>query len=62
MPTTSNKPLPEQRLPDMRKCTLAPILADPDNVDAAAIKLESLRQQRQPSIEIILDDPMIRHL
>ena len=60
MPTTSNKPLPEQRPPGMRKRTLAPILADPDNVDAAAIKrrkLESLRQQRQPSIEIILDDP-----
>ena len=61
MPPTSSKPLAEQRPPGIRKRTLAPILADPDNVDAAAIKrrkLEAiLRQQRQPSVETILNDP-----
>jgi len=61
MPPTSTKPLAEQRPPGIRKRTLAPILADPDNVDAAAVKrrkLEAvLRQQRQPSVETVLDDP-----
>src|SRR5271168_639442 len=61
MPPTSSKPVVEQRPPGIRKCTLAPILADPDNVDAAAIKhrkLEAiLRQQCQPSVETILNNP-----
>ena len=61
MPPTSSKPLVEQRPPGIRKRTLAPILADPNNVDAAAIKrrkLEAiLRQQRQPSVETILNNP-----
>src|SRR5271168_189305 len=61
MPPTSSKPVVEQRPPGIRKRTLAPILADPDNVDAAAIKcckLEAiLRQQRQPSVETILNNP-----
>ena len=61
MPPTSSKPLAEQRPPGIRKRTLAPILADPDNVDVAAIKrrkLEAiLHQQRQPSVETILNDP-----
>ena len=59
MPPTT-KPQPEQRPLGIRKRTLAPILADPDNVDAAAIKrrkLEAdLRKQRQPSVESIIDD------
>src|ERR1700678_3162244 len=61
MPPTSGKPLVEQRPPGICKHTLAPILADPNNVDAAAIKrrkLEAiLRQQRQPSVETILNNP-----
>lgn len=61
MPPTSSKPLVEQRPPGIRKRTLAPTLADPDNVDAAAIKrrkLEAaLRQQRQPSVETVPNDP-----
>jgi hypothetical protein len=66
MPPTSSKPLPEERPPGIRKRNLAPILADPNNVDAAAIKRRKLdailRQQCQPSIEIILDDPITHHL
>ena len=54
------KALPELRLPGIRKRTIAPSLADPDNVDAAAIKrrkLEAdLRQQRQPSVETVPND------
>ena len=60
MPPTASKPLAEQRPHSICKCTLAPSLANPDNVDAAAIKhhkLEAvLRQQRQPSVEVILND------
>ena len=54
------KALPELRLPGIRKRTIAPSLADPNNVDAVAIKhrkLEAdLRQQRQPSVETVPND------
>ena len=60
MPPTASKPLAEQRPHSICKCTLAPSLANPDNVDAAAIKhckLEAaLHQQCQPSVEVILND------
>ena len=60
MPPTASKPLAEQQPHDIRKRTLAPSLANPDNVDAAAIKhreLEAvLRQQCQPSVEVILNN------
>ena len=60
LPTLS-KPLVEQQPPGICKCTLAPILADPDNADAAAIKHHKLKavlcQQCQTSVETILDDP-----
>ena len=57
---SSSKQLAEQWPHGICKCTLAPSLANPDNVDAAAIKhrkLEAvLRQQHQPSVEVILND------
>ena len=38
MPPTASKPLAEQRPHGICKRTLVPSLANPDNVDAAAIK------------------------
>jgi hypothetical protein len=61
-PTRRSKPLPEQPLLGTRKRILATSLADPNNVDAAAIKRRRLeeaaaaRQLRQPSIETVEDD------
>ena len=65
---THSKPLPEQPLLGTRKRILASSLADPNNVDAAAIKRRRLeeaaavRRLRQPSIKIVEDDeddPMV---
>ena len=60
MPPTASKPLADQRPHGICKHTLAPSLANPDNVDAAAIKCHKLeailRQQCQPSVEVILND------
>ena len=62
MAPTHSKPLPEQPLLGTRKCILASSLADPNNVDAAAIKRRKLdeaaavRHLRQPSIEVVEDD------
>ena len=60
MPPTASKPLAEQRPHSIHKCNLAPSLANPDNVDAAAIKHRKLEavlcQQHQPSVEVILND------
>ena len=61
MPPTSSRPLAEHWPPGIRKRTLAPILANPNNVDAAAIKHRKLEaifcQQHQLSVETLLDDP-----
>ena len=51
----------EQLFFGSRKCILATSLADPNNVDAAAIKRRKLeqatiRQRRQPSVETIAND------
>ena len=62
MAPTHSKPLPEQPLLRTHKRILAGSLADPNNVDAAAIKCRKLeeaaavRRLRQPSIEIVKDD------
>ena len=62
MAPTHSKPLPEQPLLGTRKRILASSLADPNNVDAAAIKRRKLeeaaavRRLRQPSIKIVKDD------
>ena len=62
MAPTHSKPLPEQPLLGTRKRILATSLADPNNVDAAAIKRRRLeeaaavRRLCQPSIEIVEDD------
>jgi hypothetical protein len=62
MAPTRSKPLPEQPLLGTRKRILATSLADPNNVDAAAIKCRRLeeaaaaRQLHQPSIETVEDD------
>ena len=62
MAPTHSKPLPEQPLLGTCKRILASSLADPNNVDAAAIKRHKLeeaaavRRLCQPSIEIVEDD------
>ncbi|KAF8811404.1 hypothetical protein BYT27DRAFT_7089536 [Phlegmacium glaucopus] len=62
MAPTLSKPVPEQPLLGTRKCFLAASLADPSNVDAAAIKRRrieqaaTLHQLRQPSVETVPDD------
>jgi len=62
MAPTHSKPVPEQPLLGTCKHILTTSLADPNNVDTAAIKccrLEeaaALRQLCQPSIEIVVDD------
>ena len=43
MPPPSSKPLAEQQPPSICKHTLAPILANSDNIDAAAIKCHKLK-------------------
>ena len=62
MAPTHRKPLPEQPLLGTCKRILASSLADPNNVDAAAIKHRKLEEAaavcrlHQPSIEIVEDD------
>ena len=67
------KVLPELRAPGLHKRTLAPSLANTDNVDAAAIKRlkfeaafrqqhqPPLHQERQPSIETVLNSPPLNN-
>ena len=60
MPPTSSKLLAEQRPHSICKHTLTPSLANPDNVDAAAIKHRKLEavlcQQGRLSVEVILNN------
>ena len=62
MAPTHSKPLPEQPLLGTCKHILASSLANPNNIDAAAIKHRNLEEAAavhrlcQPSIEIVKDD------